>query len=102
MSAAAMKIGVVKMRIIAVKKSGVMLIRSVSALRNAGGLKSEDALMRSASARQRVSQRERRMIVLLLRGIARKRSSVLVIDGLIAPRWLLEPFPTLLLPDLMM
>jgi hypothetical protein len=35
MSAAAKKIGGVKMRIVVVKKSGIMLIRSASALRNA-------------------------------------------------------------------
>jgi predicted metalloprotease len=101
-NAAVMKNGVAKMRFVVVMKNGAMLIRSVFDLRNAEGLKSEGVLMKSASVRQCGSRRERRVSVLLPRGIAKKGSSVLAIVGLIALRWPLEPPPTLLLPDPMM
>jgi hypothetical protein len=101
-NAAVMKNGVAKMRFVVVMKKGAMQIRSVSDSRNAEGLKSVGVLMMSASAKQQESRRERRVSVLLLRGIAKKKNSVHAIVGLIVLRWPLEHLPTPPLPDLMM
>jgi hypothetical protein len=101
-SVVVMKNGAVKMRFAVVMKKGDMQIRSVSDSRNAEGLKSVGVLMMSASAKQQESRRERRVSVLLLRGIAKKKNSVHAIVGLIVLRWPLEHLPTPPLPDLMM
>jgi hypothetical protein len=101
-SVVVMKNGAVKMRFAVVMKKGDKQIRSVSDSWNAEGLKSVGVLMMSASAKQQESRRERRVSVLLLRGIAKKENSVHVIVGLIVLRWPLEHLPTPPLPDLMM
>jgi hypothetical protein len=102
MSAAVMKIGVVKMRIAAVKMSGGMQIKSVSVLKSAEELMSTDASMRSVNARRLASRRWSRANVPLPRGPARKMIGVLEIDGLIALRWFLLPPPTSTPLDLLM
>jgi hypothetical protein len=101
-SVVVMKNGAVKMRFAVVMKKGDKQIRSVSDSWNAEGLKSVGVLMMSASAKQQESRRERRVSVLLLRGIAKKKNSVHAIVGLIVLRWPLEHLPTPPLPDLMM